>query len=230
MAERNGKRKTREELLRRRVPELGYYLIVTDTKETEKNYMNGLRESIPEGLRGKLVIKVSETKTEKLVSEAIETASLQPQYREPWIIFDRDRVKNFDQIIKDAEQNGIKAGWSNPCIEIWFSAYLGKMLVYDNSVACCNGFAQKYHRVTGKEYDKSDGSGMRPGSPPGQAIGKRLVWFEKLVIDKVQRRWFRGCGYFVGLFYAAKFKLRRYSNGLIAPSDIFILFSLYQCI
>ncbi|MDD4029799.1 MAG: RloB family protein [Bacteroidales bacterium] len=156
MAERNGKRKTREELLRRRVPELGYYLIVTDTKETEKNYMNGLRDSIPERLRRKLVVKVSGTKTDKLVREAIEAASLQPQYREPWIIFDRDRVNNFDQIIQEAEQNGIKTGWSNPCIEIWFSAYLGKIPGYDNSVACCNGFAQKFPRITGREYDKSD--------------------------------------------------------------------------
>ena len=29
--------------------------------------------------------------------------------------------------------------------------------------------------------------------------------------------------------YAAKFKLLRYSNGLIAPRDILILCSLYQC-
>ena len=60
--------------MRRRVPELGYYLVVTDTKDTEKNYMNGLRDSIPEKLKGKLVVKVSETKTDRLVSEAIEAA------------------------------------------------------------------------------------------------------------------------------------------------------------
>ena len=29
-------------------------------------------------------------------------------------------------------------------------------------------------------------------------------------------------------YYAAKSKLLRYSNGLFAPKDIFILFSLYQ--
>lgn len=156
MAKRDGKRKTREQLSIRRVPELGYYLIVTDTKETEKNYMNGLRDSIPEELQRKLVIKVSNTKTDKLVSEAVNLASRQPQYREPWIIFDRDRVKNFDQITKKAEQNGIKAGWSNPCIEIWFSAYLGKIPGYNDSVTCCNGFAQTYRRITGKDYDKSD--------------------------------------------------------------------------
>ncbi len=39
--ERNGQRKTREQLTKRRVPELGYYFIVTDTKETEHNYMYG---------------------------------------------------------------------------------------------------------------------------------------------------------------------------------------------
>ena len=40
--ERNGKRKTRDQMAKRRVPELGYYFIVTDTKETEQNYMLGL--------------------------------------------------------------------------------------------------------------------------------------------------------------------------------------------
>ncbi len=30
-------------------------------------------------------------------------------------------------------------------------------------------------------------------------------------------------------YYAAKSKLLRYSNGLFAPKDSFILFSLYQC-
>jgi hypothetical protein len=38
MADRNGKRKTREQLSGRRVPELCYYFIVTDTKETEQNH------------------------------------------------------------------------------------------------------------------------------------------------------------------------------------------------
>ena len=130
MANRNGKRKTRDQLSKRRSPELGNYLIVTDTKETEKNYMYGLRDSIPEELRRKLVIRVCKTKTTKLVDEAQSLASMESQYAEPWIIFDRDRVENFDLIIRDAEQKGIKAGWSNPCIEIWFSAYLGSMPIY----------------------------------------------------------------------------------------------------
>lgn len=156
MAVRNGKRKTREQLSKRRIPELGYYFIVTDTKETEQNYMNGLRDSIPKELQGKLVIKVCKAKTIELVDEALSMASLQPQYGEPWIVFDRDQVKGFDQIISLAKENGINVGWSNPCIEIWFSTYFGAMPTYQDSVSCCCGFEDTYQQITGQEYRKSD--------------------------------------------------------------------------
>ena len=68
--ERNGKRKTRDQMSKRRVPELGYYFIVTDTKETEQNYMLGLRDSIPKELQGKLVIKVVKTATKDQIGRA----------------------------------------------------------------------------------------------------------------------------------------------------------------
>lgn len=156
MPDRSGKRKTREQLSKRRVPELGYYFIVTDTKETEQNYMFGLRDSIPRELQGKLVIKVCKAKTVELVSEALNMASLQPQYGEPWIVFDRDQVKEFDQIVSTAMEKGISIGWSNPCIEIWFSTYFGSMPPYQDSVSCCNGFGQKFKQVTGQKYEKAD--------------------------------------------------------------------------
>lgn len=154
--ERNGKRKTRDELSTQRIPELGYYFIVTDTKETEQNYMFGLRDSIPPSLQGKLVIKVVKTKTKDLVDEARNLASLNPQYGEPWIVFDRDQVVDFNEIITRAKACGINVGWSNPCIEEWFCAYFGTMPAYADSVACCNGFAKTFERVSGQKYIKSD--------------------------------------------------------------------------
>ena len=154
--ERNGKRKTRDQLSKQRVPELGYYFIVTDTKETEQNYMLGLRDSIPERLQGKLVIKVIKKKTRDLVDEARDLASLHPQYGEPWIVFDRDQVKDFDEIIAHADACGINAGWTNPCIEEWFSAYFGTMPTYAGSVTCCDGFATTFERASGQKYDKAD--------------------------------------------------------------------------
>lgn len=153
--ERNGKRKTREELSRKRVPELGYYLIVTDTKETERNYLYGLRDSIPKKLQDKLVIKVSKCKTSCLVEETLELASLHPQYVEPWIVFDRDNVTNFDDIIGKAKEQGIHVGWSNPCIEIWFYAYFGAMPTYSTSVKCVEGFTNKFRVATGLAYEKA---------------------------------------------------------------------------
>lgn len=156
MADRSGKRKTREQLSKRRIPELGYYFIVTDTKETEQNYLYGLRDSISEELQGKLVIKVCKTRTVELVNEAINMASLQSQYGELWIMFDRDQVEGFDQMISLAEDEGIKAAWSNPCIEIWFNAYLGGMPTYPDSVSCCDGFEKQYLKITKHKYKKSD--------------------------------------------------------------------------
>lgn len=154
--ERNGERKSREQITGHRVPRLGYYLIVTDTKETEQNYVLGLRDSIPKEMQDKLVVKVQKTKTKTLIEEAMEFISLHPQYGEPWIVFDRDQIQNFDEIIEEAERKGISVGWTNPCIEEWFSAYFGTMPAYSDSVSCCSGFGDTYKKVTGQKYEKND--------------------------------------------------------------------------
>ncbi len=156
MTDRSGKRKPRDRFIGHRKPELGYYLIVTDTEKTEQNYLHGLRNSIPKELQGRIVIKVCKAKTEELVSDAINIASLHPQYCEPWIVFDRDQVTGFDEIISAARKYGIHTGWSNPCIEIWFHAYFGGMPSCQDSMTCCRGFEKKYLQATQQEYKKDD--------------------------------------------------------------------------
>lgn len=154
--DRNGKRKTRDQFAGRRVPNLGYYIIVTDTKETEKNYFYGLKSSIPQELQGKLVITVKKANTQKLVEYAMNVASLHPQYGEVWIILDRDQVRGFDELIAEAQDKGLNVGWTNPCIEEWFYAYFGEMPTYTDSVKCCEQFSEKYKRMVKQQYDKSD--------------------------------------------------------------------------
>ena len=156
MVKRDGKRKTRDQLSQKRYPKLGHYLIVTDTKETEKNYFTGLRNYLPIDLQSRIVIKVHQAKTGKLVDEALRLASLEPHFAEIWIVLDRDQVKRFDQLIVKAEAKGIKTGWSNPCIEIWFNAYFGEMPACIDSVSCCKGFETEFFRTTGQKYQKSD--------------------------------------------------------------------------
>lgn len=153
--DRDGTRRGRE-YSKRRVPDLGYYFIVTDTNATEENYLIGLRDSLPDRLKGRIVIKVSKSKTVNLVESCKTQAVLEPQFGEPWIVFDRDQVSNFDEIISRAEKEEISVGWSNPCIEIWFDAYFGQMHAYSNSKQCCRRFAETYESKTGLEYDKAE--------------------------------------------------------------------------
>ena len=151
-----GNRKTRDQRSKRRVPEIGYYLVVTDTEATERCFFTGLHNSLPEEMKQKLVIKVVETDTQDLIQKCQELTAYDAQYRIPWIVFDRDQVVDFDQIVKRAEKAGIYAGWSNPCFEIWLFAYFGMMPVIQDSWTCCSKFAELYFRKTGREYTKAD--------------------------------------------------------------------------
>ena len=73
---RNGKRKTRNEITNRRRPELGYYLIVTDTEGTERLYFNGIRDSIKDKVGEKLIIKVVETKNRNVINPLLRNSRL----------------------------------------------------------------------------------------------------------------------------------------------------------
>ena len=108
--DRIGKRQTRDQRAPKRIPEMGYYLVVTDTEATERCYFNGLHDSLPADMKTKLVIKVVETKTRNLIEKCKELTAYQAQYRIPWIVFDRDQVQDFDQIIDTAEKEGIHVG------------------------------------------------------------------------------------------------------------------------
>ncbi|MDK2807932.1 MAG: hypothetical protein PWP24_666 [Clostridiales bacterium] len=154
--ERTGNRKTREQRKKIRIPELGYYLIVTDTEATERCYFNGLRDDLPADIQGKLVISVIETKTRDMIDKCMKLTAYEAQYRIPWIVFDRDQVKDFDAIIREAKEKGIGVGWSNPCFEIWLCAYFGSMPALRESWTCCSEFGKVYESRTGQKYSKAD--------------------------------------------------------------------------
>ena len=153
-----GKRRPRHERIERRNLELGYYLIYTDTEGTERAYFEGLHKSLPDEVRSKLQIKVVDgIKTRELISKACRDSSYDPQLRETWIIFDRDQVTTFDKIIEKAESLNIHVGWSNPCIEIWLHAYLGRLKTFDTSVCCCESLKRICRqKMNGYEYNKTD--------------------------------------------------------------------------
>ena len=107
-------------------------------------------------MQDRLVIKVYQSATNDLIRRCLDESSKIPQYSVPCIVFDRDQVQNFDEIIYKADNNNIKVGWSNPCIEVWFEAYFGNMTYYASSQDCCSGFAKKFSEKTGNVYKKSN--------------------------------------------------------------------------
>lgn len=155
--DRRGRRKGREQRSKRPIL-LGNYFIFTDGKYTEKYYLQGLRESLPEPLQSRIVIKVKQENTYKLVESCQNLVTKELQYAEPWIVLDRDQVKDFDDLLAEAKKASIQVGWSNPCIETWFSVYFGKMLQKQDSVTCCREFEKLFLKHTGKTYQKADTS------------------------------------------------------------------------
>ena len=81
-------------------------------------------------------------------------------------------------------------GWSNPCIEIWFHAYFGRMPSLMDSIRCCESFARKYKQVTGAEYDKADANildKLRHYGDEAKAIqvaGRRMKQWEDIGVIK----------------------------------------------
>uniref|UniRef100_UPI004056D699 RloB family protein n=1 Tax=Acetatifactor sp. TaxID=1872090 RepID=UPI004056D699 len=131
-------------------------MIVTDTEATEHCFFTGLHQALPGDVRNKLVIKVVETKTRAMIDKCLELTAYEAQSRILWIVFDRDQVQGFDEIIAEAKRKGIEVDWSNPCFEIWMFAYFGAMPAIRDSWACCSEFGRVYESKTGQKYSKTD--------------------------------------------------------------------------
>ena len=137
---------------------LGGYLIITDAAETEVNYFNGFRSSIPPNLKYDLQFKVFSSKELKTIIDfALNERNKDVRFRNVWIIFDCDEVSNFDGLIDAVKRAQMNAGWSNPCFEIWMSAYFGKMKHVNTSIQCCTEFGRLLKKCSNKKaYIKSD--------------------------------------------------------------------------
>ena len=84
----------------------GAYLIVTDAEKTEKNYFEGIKNIIPDSLKNDLQIKIYSNKAlSKIIDFAAEERNKDERFRDIWLVFDRDEVKNFDRLIEKAKES-----------------------------------------------------------------------------------------------------------------------------
>lgn len=83
----------------------GAYLIVTDAEKTEKYYFEGIKNRIPDSLKNDLQIKIYSNKAlSKIIDFAAEQRNKDERFRDIWLVFDRDEVKNFDKLIEEAKE------------------------------------------------------------------------------------------------------------------------------
>ena len=73
-----------------------------------------------------------------------------------WIVFDRDQVQSFDEIIKSAKNDKICVAWSNPCLEVWFLAYFDQHIPCVDSQWCISLFKNVFRNKAGIPYEKND--------------------------------------------------------------------------
>ena len=151
----SGKRDRRNERNYERHMKASKFLIVTDGKDTEINYFKGLVKYLKEEKHIKIGLKPSVVRAPKLVDTCIRIQNKSEETFTPWIVFDRDQVKDFDDIIKRAEDNKINVAWSNPCFEIWMFAYFGNIPNLQTSTECCKEFDKIYSTLTQRPYDKN---------------------------------------------------------------------------
>ena len=135
----------------------GAYLIITDAEQTEKNYFEGIKNSIPDSLKNDLQIKIYSNKAlAKIIDFAAEQRNKDERFRNIWLVFDRDEVKNFDKLIEVAKKNKMNVAWSNPCFEIWLMSYFKNLENIPNSKKCCETFEKVFQENTNKKYKKSE--------------------------------------------------------------------------
>ena len=135
----------------------GAYLIVTDAEKTEKNYFEGIKASIPDNLKNDLQIKIYSNKAlSKIIDFAAEQRNKDERFRDIWLVFDRDEVKNFDKLIEEAKEAKMNVGWSNPCFEIWLMSYFQIPKNIDVSQKCCETFEKIFKENISKKYKKSE--------------------------------------------------------------------------
>ena len=135
----------------------GAYLIVTDAEKTEKNYFEGIKNIIPDSLKNDLQIKIYSNKPlAKIIDFAAEQRNKDERFRDIWLVFDRDEVKNFDRLIEKAKESKMNVGWSNPCFEIWLMSYFQNPKNINDSQKCCETFEKIFKENTDKNYEKSE--------------------------------------------------------------------------
>ncbi|MBD0302772.1 MAG: RloB domain-containing protein [Tolypothrix sp. T3-bin4] len=128
------------------------FLIVCEGEKTEPNYFRSFRVS--KNVAEIDVQGVGENPS-KLVQSAREMKE-QEEYDQVWCVFDRDSwsVEDFNNAIKNANDQGFKAAYSNEAFELWYVLHFEFL----NTGIPRKDYLRKLTALIGRAYKKNSES------------------------------------------------------------------------
>lgn len=125
------------------------FLIVCEGEKTEPNYFRSFR--VPKNV-AEIDVKGLGENPSKLVNSAKDLKE-QEEYDQVWCVFDRDSwtPEDFNNAIKNAENQGFKVAYSNEAFELWYVLHFEFL----NSGIPRSDYCKKLTRLLKKKYQKN---------------------------------------------------------------------------
>lgn len=159
---RSGKREGRA-----RKVQMTRHLIVTEGRQTEPRYFEGMKAALgaESGRKLSVVVKGSGKHTIDLLEYAVELCRYAPEtFDHVWLVFDKDDfpADDFDAMERACsersdESRKFHALWSNPCFELWPLLHLRYTTAQMSSDGCQRMLVQILDKECGVEYRKNLG-------------------------------------------------------------------------
>lgn len=159
---RSGKREGRS-----RMVQMTRHLVVSEGKETEPRYFEGVRAALGAANERKVAIVVKGTgkHTLDLLDFAVEHCRYAPEtFDHVWLVYDKDDfpASDFDAIERKCDElsdgsRTFRALWSNPCFEPWPLLHFRYTSAPMSAAECQRALAQAMSKDLGIEYRKNLG-------------------------------------------------------------------------
>lgn len=159
---RSGRREGRS-----RMVQMTRHLVVSEGKETEPRYFEGVRAALgaANGRKVAIVVKGTDKHTLDLLDFAVEHCRYAPEtFDHVWLVFDKDDfpAADFDAMERKCAElsdgsRTFHALWSNPCFELWPLLHLRYTTAPMTATECQRALAQAMSKDLGVEYRKNLG-------------------------------------------------------------------------
>lgn len=159
---RSGRREGRS-----RMVQMTRHLVVSEGKETEPRYFEGVRAALgaANGRKVAIVVKGTGKHTLDLLDFAVEHCRYAPEtFDHVWLVFDKDDFPAVDFDAMERKYAELSDGsrtfhalWSNPCFELWLFLHLRYTTAPMTAAECQRALAQAMSKDLGVEYRKNLG-------------------------------------------------------------------------